>query len=183
VDIIDKVIIHAGIVPRKRGSSGGVPTIDGSHAQVYDFPYFTYSIKELYFWCIINNIQFTVLEFVDCVHRFVEETAAISLEKCMDEFYCTQIIYWDMLKYAVLFVPLGKTPLTSRDSFSEHKFPDKSYMLDLDGQKEEVISLARALFRDIRNRITDNVLLKCHNFFFMPMYVLLSVFWCALMAL
>lgn len=56
------------------------------------------------------------------------------------------------------------------NSFSEHKFPEKSNSLDLYEQKEEVIALARILYKEIRTRIATNVLLKFHNFFFVPMY-------------
>lgn len=46
-------------------------------SNVEQFPYFTYHVKDVYF-------------------KFIENTAKICKEKCMDEFYCTRTIYWDL---------------------------------------------------------------------------------------
>lgn len=68
-------------------------------------------------------------------------------------------------------MPSRRLNYRARDySFSEHKFPGKSNSLDLYEQKEEVIALARILYKEIRTRVATNVLLKFHNFFFVPMY-------------
>jgi hypothetical protein len=45
-----------------------------------DFPYFIHSVKVLFM-------------------NFVDEVAQDCFDKCQDEFFCTQIIYWDMVKY------------------------------------------------------------------------------------
>lgn len=42
--------------------------------------------------------------------------------------------------------------------------------------KEDVMELASQLFVDVRNRITKNVLLKCYNYFLIPMYAYISPF-------
>ncbi len=73
----------------------------------------------------------------------------------MDEFYCTRIVYWDLN--------------TRKDTFP-----------DLSGASEEkataaVTDFAGKLFADIRDRVVENVLLKCHNFFLVPMQTEL---WC-----
>lgn len=47
-----------------------------------DFPYFIHSVKVLFM-------------------NFVDEVAQDCFEKCQDEFFCTQIIYWDMVQYVV----------------------------------------------------------------------------------
>ncbi len=57
------------------------------------------------------------------------------------------------------------------NSFSEHTFPEKSNSLNLYQQKEEVTALARILYKEIKDRVSTNVLLKFHNFFFVPMCV------------
>jgi hypothetical protein len=41
------------------------------------YPYFTYHIKDLY-------------------SKFIDGTAKICKEKCLDEFYSTRTIYWDL---------------------------------------------------------------------------------------
>ncbi len=67
----------------------------------------------------------------------------------MDEFYCTRIVYWD--------INSRKEPLP-----------------DLVGATEEraaaaVSEFAGKLFAELRERVVENVLLKCHNFFLVPM--------------
>jgi hypothetical protein len=59
-------------------------------------------------------------------------------------------------------------------SFSEHAFPEKSNSLNLYQQKEEVTALARILYKEIKERVSTNVLLKFHNYFFVPMYATIN---------
>ena len=64
----------------------------------------------------------------------------------MDEFYCTRIIYWEFTKFATDGLPASEK--------------DTRKMVD---------ALAKKLFNDIRQRLTKNVLLKCYNFFLVPL--------------
>lgn len=80
--------------------------------------------------------------------QFVESVAANALSKCMDEFYCTRIIYWEA---------------------SLHKFAADGLPANERDTKKLVEVLAKKLFVDIRQRITKNVLLKCYNFFLVPL--------------
>lgn len=63
----------------------------------------------------------------------------------MDEFYCTKLIYWEHAKSGEIL------PSSEKDS------------------KKFVETLSRKLFNEIRQRITKNVLLKCYNFFLVPL--------------
>lgn len=49
----------------------------GAVINMDDYPYFTHSVKEMYF-------------------KFVDQTATECKSKCMDEFYCTRLIYWEL---------------------------------------------------------------------------------------
>jgi len=95
------------------------------------YPYFTYHVKDLY-------------------NKFVDITAKLCKEKCMDEFYSTRTIYWDLTsEYADRAMPLERN--------------------DLDDTKAAVVHLSTELFNELRDRITKNVLLKFYNFFLVPM--------------
>jgi len=94
------------------------------------YPYFTHHVKDLYY-------------------KFIEQTAKVCKEKCLDEFYSTRTIYWEL---------------------TEH--PDQSLphlRNDHQDTKAAVDHLATQLFDSIRVRITKNVLLKFYNFFLVPM--------------
>jgi len=96
------------------------------------YPYFTYHVKDLYY-------------------KFIENTSKICKEKCMDEFYSTRTIYWELTsEYADRAMPL------ERNEFDESK-------------TAVVVHLATELFNELRDRITKNVMLKFYNFFLVPM--------------
>eukprot|EP01114_Cavostelium_apophysatum_P012433 TRINITY_DN277_c0_g1_i1.p1 TRINITY_DN277_c0_g1~~TRINITY_DN277_c0_g1_i1.p1 ORF type:complete len:856 (+),score=372.25 TRINITY_DN277_c0_g1_i1:231-2798(+) len=94
------------------------------------YPYFTYHVKDLY-------------------NKFVDTTAKLCKEKCLDEFYSTRTIYWEQTEYADRNMPLERT--------------------DMEDTKTAVVHLATDLFLKLRLRITTNVLLKFYNFFLVPM--------------
>jgi len=94
------------------------------------YPFFTYHVKDLYY-------------------KFVESTAKVCKEKCMDEFYSTRTIYWDLTEYTDRNLPLERS--------------------DQEDTKTAVVNLATDLFKELRDRITKNVLLKFYNFFLVPM--------------
>lgn len=75
-------------------------------------------------------------------------TAQSCLEKCLDEFYDTRTIYWDLTEYADRSLPMDRND------------PDT---------KRAVVDLSTELFKDLQKRITKNVLLKFYNFFLVPM--------------
>jgi len=95
------------------------------------YPYFTYHVKDLY-------------------NKFIDNTAKLCKEKCMDEFYSTRTIYWDLTsEYADRSMPLDRN--------------------DSEDTKAAVVHLSVELFNELRDRITKNVLLKFYNFFLVPM--------------
>jgi len=95
------------------------------------YPYFTYHVKDLFY-------------------KFVDVTAKTCKEKCMDEFYSTRTIYWELTsEYADRNLPLERN--------------------DQDDTKTAVVKLATDIFNLLRDRITSNVLLKFYNFFLVPM--------------
>jgi len=95
------------------------------------YPYFTYHVKDLFF-------------------KFVDNTAKECKEKCMDEFYNTRTIYWELTsEYADRHLPLERN--------------------NQDDTKTAVVKLATDIFILLRSRITQNVLLKFYNFFLVPM--------------
>lgn len=105
----------------------------GAAINIDDYPYFTHSVKEMYF-------------------KFVDQTATECKSKCMDEFYCTRLIYWEL----------------QQDGVDLSKYNHASGK-DREAIRQAVMTLASKLFDDIKARITKNVLLKCYNFFLIPM--------------
>ena len=96
-----------------------------------DYPHFVHHVKSLFY-------------------KFVDKTAAACKEKCMDEFYCTRIVYWNQ-KFN-----------------SQHKLPDIQGA-DEEDLREIVHEAAQEIFNNTRERIAENVLLKCYNYFLVPM--------------
>ncbi|KAM9972138.1 hypothetical protein ACTFIW_003491 [Dictyostelium discoideum] len=94
------------------------------------YPFFTHHVKNLYY---------------DFVHR----AAKGCKEKCMDEFYSSRTIYWELTEH-----PDSSLPSIRNDHHET---------------KTAVCQLATKLFDSIRHRITKNVLLKLYNFFLVPM--------------
>jgi len=85
VDIIDKMMTTAASIQQQKNNKGTKAAgpegeLEGVQAGIYEnYPYFAHKIRDLYY-------------------KFIDETAVQATEKCMDEFYCTQIIYWDVVK-------------------------------------------------------------------------------------
>jgi len=96
------------------------------------FPYFTFHVRDLY-------------------NEFVDQTAELVRDKCMDEFYCTAAIYWD---------------LGEMQDLNKHLPNDLS---DTKQIKECVVKLSSKIFDDLKSRISKNVMLKFYNFFLLPM--------------
>ncbi|KAF2077035.1 hypothetical protein CYY_001667 [Polysphondylium violaceum] len=131
-DVTDKVVDSRKknrIVGNNRLNSNNNGSIDMMD-NIDQYPYFTHHVKDLYY-------------------KFIEQTAKNCKEKCLDEFYSTRTIYWEL---------------------TEH--PDQSLphlRNDHQDTKAAVDHLATQLFDSIRGRITKNVLLKFYNFFLVPM--------------
>jgi GTP-binding protein EngB required for normal cell division len=112
-------------------STGGFASVlQAQMIAVEEYPYFVQHIKAQY-------------------KEFVATTAANCAKKCLDEFYCTRIIYWDTNS--------RKDTLPDLGAASEEK------------AAKAVSEYAGKLFDELRERIVENVLLKCHNFFLVPM--------------
>jgi len=126
-DISEKVLES-----RKKKWNEDLHTVASNNVDDIDrYPYFTYHVKDLF-------------------NKFVESTAKQCKEKCLDEFYSTRTIYWD---------------LTSE--FSNRNLPLERN--DQEDTKKQVINLSTELFNELRDRITRNVMLKFYNFFLVPM--------------
>jgi len=78
----------------------------------------------------------------DIFFEYVDKTAQICRDKCMNEIQCTQLIYWEVT--SKLAVPDKVTP---------------------DSIQKFILNMSTQLFNDIRETITNNILLKCHNYF------------------
>jgi hypothetical protein len=106
--------------------------IDVENTDLY--PYFTSHVKDLYY-------------------KFIDSTAKHCKEKCLDEFYSTKTIFWELTE------------------FTDRKLPTDRADKNPDEIKQSVAKLASELFRNIRDRITKNVMLKFYNYFLVPMQV------------
>jgi predicted nucleic acid-binding protein len=110
---------------RKKRADDGFSVDD-----IEQYPYFTYHVKDLYF-------------------KFVDSVAKACKDKCLDEFYSTRTIYWEMTENEkVLNLPQAE------------KSADETRKL--------VIEQAKNLFEMIKDRIEKNVKLKFYNFFLLP---------------
>eukprot|EP01089_Gocevia_fonbrunei_P003433 TRINITY_DN13398_c0_g1_i1.p1 TRINITY_DN13398_c0_g1~~TRINITY_DN13398_c0_g1_i1.p1 ORF type:complete len:820 (+),score=248.00 TRINITY_DN13398_c0_g1_i1:64-2523(+) len=128
-DIVDKIMDSRKRARWEGGRDGGL----GGTVDVHDidmYPFFTYHVKDLY-------------------NKYVERTAKMCREKCLDEFYGTRTIFWEYTEYADRNLPM--------DRADEHE------------TKKSVDALAKELFQRLRERITKNVLLKLYNFLLVPM--------------
>ena len=114
------------------GASGGgfSSVLQAQMIAVEEYPYFVQHVKAQY-------------------KEFVAQAAETCAQKCLDEFYCTRIIYWDTNS--------RKDTLPDLGSATEEK------------AAKVVSEYAGKLFDELRERIVENVLLKCHNFFLVPM--------------
>eukprot|EP00727_Mastigamoeba_balamuthi_P005966 m51a1_g199 putative dynamin like protein (675) ;mRNA; f:656772-659307 len=92
-------------------------------------PFFTAHVKDLY-------------------SGFVDELAETCLRKCMDEFYCTRLVYWDINSSQSDLLDRFKTGVSADES---------------------VRSLAEALFDSIRRRVVENVVLRCYEGLLVPL--------------
>ncbi|KYQ90260.1 dynamin like protein [Tieghemostelium lacteum] len=121
------------IIDQRRKSRISGPNTNRSAIDIDNigqYPYFTHYVKDLYY-------------------KFIEQTAKICKEKCMDEFYSTRTIYWELTEHPDQSLPFNRN--------------------DHQDTKQAVDQLANQLFDSIRQRITKNVLLKFYNFFLVPM--------------
>ncbi|KYQ93102.1 dynamin like protein [Tieghemostelium lacteum] len=118
--------------PKDQGSSNGSSKTSETLLVVEDHPYFIYAIKEMYF-------------------KFINEVSVICKNKCMDEFYTTRLIYWELNNNKEL------------KRLSETTSKSKAETMSI------VANLSSKLFQDIRARIVKNIMLKCYDFFLIPM--------------
>eukprot|EP01097_Dermamoeba_algensis_P005159 TRINITY_DN3281_c0_g1_i1.p1 TRINITY_DN3281_c0_g1~~TRINITY_DN3281_c0_g1_i1.p1 ORF type:complete len:799 (-),score=234.08 TRINITY_DN3281_c0_g1_i1:117-2513(-) len=95
----------------------------------------------------IEQYPYFIYYVKDVYYKFVESTGKICLEKCLDEFYHTRTIYWGQ-QQEVAYIALSL----------ERNDPDN-----------KVLKVAQDLFKTLQTRITKNVLLKCYNFFLVPL--------------
>jgi len=91
---------------------------------VAHFPFFTYKIKD---------------EFCTLINSF----AQLTKEKCFDEFYSTELIFWDNIN-------VGEIDFKSLNS---------------EESKKVIHSLSEKLFDNIKERLIRNITLKVYNFF------------------
>eukprot|EP01105_Mastigella_eilhardi_P005414 TRINITY_DN17136_c0_g1_i1.p1 TRINITY_DN17136_c0_g1~~TRINITY_DN17136_c0_g1_i1.p1 ORF type:complete len:739 (-),score=270.97 TRINITY_DN17136_c0_g1_i1:108-2324(-) len=87
----------------------------------------------------IDQYPYLVHFCADLYGKFVDECAKNCKTKCLDEFYSTKTVYWDLAERQQADAP------------------------------SDVVALAAQLFAQIKDRITRNVLMKFYNFFFVPL--------------
>eukprot|EP01111_Echinosteliopsis_oligospora_P010549 TRINITY_DN3309_c0_g1_i2.p1 TRINITY_DN3309_c0_g1~~TRINITY_DN3309_c0_g1_i2.p1 ORF type:complete len:709 (-),score=188.36 TRINITY_DN3309_c0_g1_i2:77-2203(-) len=144
VDIVDKMIENKRKNALRRAGSTSVSSPstrnnamnrskDPTSINIEDYPYFTHSVKEMYF-------------------KFVDQTANTCKKKCLDEFYCTRLLFWELQQSGADLPDYVNV---------NHK--------DDNATRAAVGALSSRLFEEVRNRITKNVLLKCYNYFLIPM--------------
>jgi len=131
-------VSSASVVGASPGGAG--VSVGGASAggvvSTTDYPFFTNSVKELYY-------------------DFIDKTAAVCKAKSMDEFYSTRIIYWDQVEQSA-----GGSAAAAAAAAAEH-----SEELSAAAVRE----LASSIFDSIKKRVTRNVLLKCYNYFLLPL--------------
>ncbi|KAK5580476.1 hypothetical protein RB653_000494 [Dictyostelium firmibasis] len=143
------------------GSDSGIsrPSHENTIVNVEDHPYFIYSVKEMYF-------------------KYVDQIAADCKNKCMDEFYTTRLIYWDLQSNKDLKKFCTDSPCVSLNNSGVSNNNSKSTTSSTSGNSHSlnpkethamVTELASKLFQDIRNRMSKNIMLKCYNYFLIPM--------------
>ncbi|GAM21039.1 hypothetical protein SAMD00019534_042140 [Acytostelium subglobosum LB1] len=114
--------------------SGASGAMTSALVNIDDHPYFTYAIKEMYF-------------------KFIDQIVQTCKSKCIDEFYTTRLIYWELQNNDEL------KALSEAGAAAKTK----------DDTQRVVNKLAAKLFRDTKARITKNIMLKCFNYFLIPM--------------
>jgi hypothetical protein len=112
------------------GEPASAPNNDSAVQKVADYPFFTAAVKSFY---------------LDVVYALADRTRA----KCLDEFRCTQMVYW-------------------AGAIDESKLPSSKKRDDPKELKKSVGALAQELFDSIKKRLADNVVLKCHNSLLVP---------------
>ncbi|EGG22757.1 dynamin like protein [Cavenderia fasciculata] len=134
-EVTDKVVdtrrknrggANLSVISRQSSSSNSTFDLEN----IDQYPYFTHHVRDIFF-------------------KFIEQTAKVCKEKCMDEFYSTRTIYWELTEHPDQNLPFLKADHQDTKSTVEH--------------------LTTQLFDTIRKRITKNVLLKFYNFFLVPM--------------
>lgn len=141
-DIAEKMLAAQAKKKRTNGSSSSHGSSSSSssassveHIDIEDislYPYFTNQVKDLFY-------------------KFIDAQAKNCRERCMDEFYSSKTIFWELTE------------------FSDRKLPTDRSDKNAEEAKSAVSKLAADLFKSIRERITKNVLLKFYNFFLVPM--------------
>lgn len=102
------------------------------------------------FDCCVADYPFFVDSVKNLYSEFVDHSAQVTAHKCLDEFYSTRILYWSV------------------NSEAKEALPDLG-PADEDEALQAVALFAGRLFAEQRDRIVESVLLKCHNFFLVPM--------------
>jgi GTPase Era involved in 16S rRNA processing len=132
-DIAEKIMAAKKKKSNSAASSSGAGAVD--HIDIEDiglYPYFTNQVKDLFY-------------------KFIDNAAKNCRERCLDEFYSSKTIFWELTEFSDRKLPTDRTD----------KNPEEA--------KAAVSKLAADLFKSIRERITKNVLLKFYNFFLVPM--------------
>ncbi|GAM24162.1 hypothetical protein SAMD00019534_073370 [Acytostelium subglobosum LB1] len=126
-DVADKVVDSRkkNRITASSGLAGGRFDMEN----IDQYPYFTHHVRDLFF-------------------KFIEQASKICKEKCMDEFYSTRTIYWELTEHPDQSLPVVRNDHQDTRATVEH--------------------LTTQLFESIRKRITKNVLLKFYNFFLVP---------------
>lgn len=113
-----------------------------------EFPYYTHHVKDLF-------------------AEFVAHVAEECREKCMDEFYCTKLIYWETNQASSAAHAASGDKENSKENSKSSSASAQQSQQQLNPESVQV--LAKEIFNATKLRITRNILLKCHNYFLVPM--------------
>ncbi|XP_049850363.1 dynamin-like protein A [Schistocerca gregaria] len=86
----------------------------------------------------------------DLFYRFIEQCSKDCQEHCLSEFYCSKTIFWEFTEFSDNKILIDRTEMSSEEL------------------KNTVFKLASQLFKNVRERVTKNVMLKFYNFMLVP---------------
>lgn len=99
----------------------------------------------------IFQYQYFMNFMKNTLYQFIENKGELCKEKCLDEFYSTKTLYWELIE------------------FSNQKFQMNFSEKNPEEAMKSVVKLATELFNTIRDRLTKNIMLKFYNYMLVPM--------------
>ncbi len=101
----------------------------------------------------------------DLFESYIDDLARTCLEKCIDELFCTQLLFWESAAKSY-----GKLTASWLNYFRKVKSELLGKMKAKSSSKQAMDALAFEIFDEQQVRITKNALLKCYDFFLVRVY-------------